>query len=75
MFEIKVVEKIGTCILSSITPPPPENHAVYEIVWKNIVEPDGPQRPIWRMCFTCWMNKAMYIYIYYIYRVYHDFRA
>jgi len=26
-----------------------ENHAVYEIMWKNVVEPDGPQMTIWRM--------------------------
>ena len=24
----------------------PENHAVYEIMWKNIVEPDGPQMAV-----------------------------
>ena len=25
---------------------PPENRAVYEIMWKNIVEPDRPQMTI-----------------------------
>ena len=24
-------------------PPPPENHTVYEIMWKNTVKPDTPQ--------------------------------
>ena len=24
-----------------------ENRAVYEIMWKNIVEPGGPQMPLW----------------------------
>ena len=26
-----------------------KNRAVYEIMWKNIVEPDRPQMTIWRM--------------------------
>jgi len=26
-----------------------ENHTVYEIMWKNIVEPEEPQMTIWRM--------------------------
>jgi hypothetical protein len=36
----------------------PENLAVYEIVWKNIVERDRPQMTIWRMCIACWITKA-----------------
>ena len=34
------------------------NHAVYEIMWKNIVEPNRPQITIWRMHIACWMTKA-----------------
>ena len=34
-------------ILRSVTPP--ENRAVYEITWKNIVEPGRLQMKIWRM--------------------------
>ena len=34
----------------------PENHAVYEIMWKNAVEPERPQT-IWRMRFACWISK------------------
>ena len=44
MFQTKVVEKIKTHILlinSFIL-----NRAVYEIVWKNIVEPGRPQMTI-----------------------------
>jgi len=26
----------------------PEKGAVYEIIWKNIIEPDRPQMTIWR---------------------------
>jgi hypothetical protein len=40
--------------------PPHENRTVYEIMWKNMVEPDRPQMTaiIWRMCFACWISKA-----------------
>jgi hypothetical protein len=56
MFHTKVVEKIKTHILCSVTfTPPPENRAVYEIMWKNIVdELDRPQIKIWRMRIACW---------------------
>jgi hypothetical protein len=26
-----------------------ENHAVSEVTWKNIVEPDRPQMTVWRV--------------------------
>ena len=39
-------------------PPPPKNHAVYEILWKNIVEPDRPHVTIWRMRIACWIPNA-----------------
>ena len=29
-----------------------ENRTVYEIMWKNIVQPDRPQMTIWRMRIT-----------------------
>jgi hypothetical protein len=35
----------------------PENRAVYELEWKNIVEADEPQI-IWRMRFACWIHKV-----------------
>jgi hypothetical protein len=35
-----------------------ENRAVYEIMWKNVVEPDRPQTTIRRMRITCWITKA-----------------
>ena len=35
-----------------------ENCAVYEMMWKNIVEPDRPQMTFWRTCIACWMTKA-----------------
>jgi hypothetical protein len=45
MFQIKLVDKMRTHILCSITLFP-ENDAVYEITWKNMVEPDRPQMTI-----------------------------
>jgi len=35
-----------------------ENRALYEIMWKNIVEWGGPQVAIWRMRVACWIPKA-----------------
>jgi len=41
-----------------------ENRAVYEIVWKNMVEPDGTTDDILirRMLFGCWITKATNTY-------------
>ena len=35
-----------------------KNRAVYEIIWKNIVQPSRPQMTIWRMRIECWITKA-----------------
>jgi len=35
-----------------------ENRTVYEIMWKNIGEPDSLQMIIWRMRIACWIPKA-----------------
>jgi hypothetical protein len=37
---------------------PPENRAVYEIMWKNMVERGRPQMAVWRMRIACWITKA-----------------
>jgi hypothetical protein len=37
---------------------PLENRAVYQIIWKNIVEPDRPQMAMWHIHFTCPIKKA-----------------
>jgi len=37
MFQTSDVEKIKICILCSVSFP--ENLAVYEIIWKNMVQP------------------------------------
>jgi len=55
MFQTKVVEKIKTRILCSMTFFFFKNRAVYEIMWKNIVEPDRPQMTIYSACaFHAW---------------------
>ena len=35
-----------------------KNHAVCEIIRKNIVEPDRPQMTIWRIQIVCCIPKA-----------------
>jgi hypothetical protein len=35
-----------------------ENRAIYEIIWKIMVDPDRTQMAIWRMRFACWIPKA-----------------
>jgi hypothetical protein len=57
MFQTKVVEKIKTHILWSVTFFS-ENSAVYEIIRKNMVEPDRPQMTKRCMRFAWWMTKA-----------------
>ena len=34
-----------------------KNRAVYEIMWKNIVDPGRPQMTIWRMRIACWITN------------------
>jgi hypothetical protein len=57
MFQAKVVEKINThyALNNSFFP---ENRAVYEIMWKNIVEPDRAQMTIRHMRISSWEIKA-----------------
>jgi len=57
MFQIKVVEKIKTHILCSIIFFF-NKRAVYEKMWKNIVEWGRSQMTIWRMRIACWIPKA-----------------
>jgi len=35
-----------------------ENHAVYEAVWKNILQPDPPQMTRWGMRIAYWVPKV-----------------
>ena len=54
----KVLEKIKTHALCSITIFFLENHAVYEKMWKNTVGQDRPQTTMWRMRIVRWIPKA-----------------
>jgi len=53
-----VVEKIKTHILCSITFCFLENSVFYEIMLKNIVEPDKTQMTILRMRIACWITDS-----------------
>jgi hypothetical protein len=55
MFQTKVVEKVKTrFVFSNFS----ENHVVYEIRWKNIVERGMPQMTLRRKRLACWILKA-----------------
>ena len=41
----------------------PENRAVYEITWENIVDLGRPQMTVWRMCIACWIPKTTNTYL------------
>jgi len=45
IFHTKVVEKIKTHFMFNDFFPP-ENRAVYEVMWKNNIQPDRPQMAI-----------------------------
>ena len=57
MSEIKVTEEIKIRILCSVSFSPPGNYAFYEIMSKNLVEPERPQMAIWRRV-AFWIYKA-----------------
>jgi hypothetical protein len=68
IFRTKVVEKIKIHILCSIISFF-ENHAVYEIMWKNVLETDRPQLTIWRMRFGWWVTKTRDTHSWHIIRI------
>jgi hypothetical protein len=43
-----------------------EKPAVYEIMWKNIVERDRPHMNIRRMRIACWIRKATNTHLEYV---------
>ena len=56
MFQIKVVVKIETHVLCSVTFS--ENRAFCEVISKHLVETEMPQKTIWHMRVACWISKA-----------------
>jgi hypothetical protein len=59
-------ENQNTHFVFSSFPPPPEIRAIYEIMWKNIVERGRQQMTIWRMRIACWIPKATNIHSEYV---------
>jgi hypothetical protein len=57
MFQIKVVERIKTQILCSVTFFF-KKHANYQMMWKIIVEPDRPQMTVWSIHIAHWLHTA-----------------
>ena len=57
MFRTKVVEKIETHILCSITFFSPSNHAIHGVM-QNFVERVRQQMPIWRTRIAYWISNA-----------------
>jgi len=55
-----------------LPPPPSENLAFYEIMWKNLIVPGRPQMT-WRMCIACCIPKATNIQLEYV--IFTDFSA
>jgi len=43
-----------------------ENRVVYEVTWKNTVQPDRPQMTIWRKNIACWITNATNTYSEYV---------
>ena len=57
MFQTKVVQKIKIHILYSVTFP--DNRAVYEVIWKNMIKPQSTDNNvIRRMRFARWITMA-----------------
>ena len=68
MFQTKVVEKNQNThfVFSNFFK---ENLAVYEIMWKNIVERGRPQMTAWCMRITCCLPKAKDTHSEYLIRI------
>jgi hypothetical protein len=62
MCQTKIVQEIKIYILFLVTFFFFGNRAVYEKMWKNIVEQGRPQVTIWRMRCACWIPKATNTY-------------
>jgi hypothetical protein len=56
MFQTKLLQTIKTHSFCSVTFFFFENRAIYEIMWKNIVETCRTQKTIWRMRTACWIT-------------------
>jgi hypothetical protein len=57
MFMAKIVEKIRTHILCSVTFL--KNHAIYEIICKNVVGLDRPPLTVWHIGIAHWIYLSL----------------
>jgi len=57
MFGTKVIEKVRTHFLCSAKHS--EKRNVYEITWKNVVQPNRLQKTIWRREYASYRNTSM----------------
>jgi hypothetical protein len=48
------------------------NRAVYEIMWKNMVESGRPQMTIWRMRIAYWIHKSTSTHSEYVILLLHN---
>ena len=64
MFRANVVEKIKPHSLFNNFFS--ENRAVYEIMWKNIIERGRLQMTVWRLRIACWVTKATNTHLLYV---------
>ena len=75
MFQTKVVLKIKKHILCSVAFIFLfflENRFVYEITWKNMIQPGRPKMTIWRMRIACRITKATNTYSGYVTPIYSE---
>jgi hypothetical protein len=52
IFHTKVIENENISFCSVIFL---KNITGYEVMWKNIVDPDSPQMTVWCVCVACWV--------------------
>jgi len=71
VLQTKTFQKMKIHILCSITSFLVENRAVYEIMWKNIVEPDRSQMTIWRTHIASWITKTTNTHSEYVILLFH----
>jgi len=55
MVQTELAQQIKTHVFSKLLF---EYRTVHEIMWKNIVEPERPQRTTWHMRIAGWIPKA-----------------
>ena len=68
-FSDKIVEKIKTPMLCSVTFTFFKNRTIWEIMWKNIVDPGRPHITIGCMRIACWIPEVANTHSQYVKRI------